>query len=238
MFIKLPLFLVTLFFLGCGAKTIPPDISTHSKTLELNADEGLMIVLEEYEYEDKTEHQPADRIVRHIKMQEEIHACLAKEAKKQGIKVYEPLPILHDKSLAGHVLPIKPKSKDKVENSIKAAPNLLGVRYLVSAKINTDYDGALDFDAEGDEGVLIVGVVKQGIKRTHAILTLHDVRSGEEVDTLQISSSGKQGWTAGLAIIYIFPVPWYWPWWSMTETETCEAIGESLVSLISQVKGN
>lgn len=238
MFARFSICLLLLVACGCGAKTVAPDITSHSEKYHLEEGEGVMIILEEYNYDDKYEDEPSERIVKHHGMQTAIQKCLAKAAKKHGVTVHEPGPLLHDPLLVEHEVQKNNNLDKQTHRPQKLAHNLLGVRYLVSTTIKTSFLGDTDFVAEGDKGAMLLGAAKTGTKSTDAKLTIHDVNTGEQVETLWIKSKGKQGWTAGLAVIWILPVPWYWPWWSMTEYETCEAIGKTVINLVSPLKDN
>ena len=233
MFTRFSLCILLLILCGCGAKTVAPELSTHIDRFMLNKGEGVVIILDEYNYDGKYEDELSERIIKHIKMQEEIQKCFAKAAKKSGLIVNSPISLLHDPLLDGYGAQKDIRRDIELQNELKGPNNLLGIRYLVSTKIETFYSGETDFAADGDKYVLIVGAAKTGTKSTKANLTIHDIKTGDQVDTLWINSSGKQGWTAGVAVLYILPVPWYWPWWSMTETETCTAIGETVVKMFS-----
>ena len=238
MFTRFSFCLLLLILAGCGAKTVAPELSTHVDKFKLSEGEGVIITLDEYTYDGKYEDELSERILKHIKMQQDIQKCFAKAAKKSGLIVNSPISLLHDPLLGGYGAQKDIRRGNEPKNELKGPNNLLGMRYLVSTKIETFYSGDTDFAAEGDEYILIVGAAKTGTKSTKANLTIHDIKTGDQVDNLWINSSGKQGWTAGVAVLYILPVPWYWPWWSMTETETCTAIGETVVKMFSPLQEN
>lgn len=119
-----------------------------------------------------------------------------------------------------------------------------GLRYLIAVDISTKKDSSFRpyIEGHGDSGggIIVLGLGEDGVKKTSIDVNVIDVKERGTAKISNISSSGNQGWTAGMGVLYasgsiplILPLPYIAPWISFTETKACNTFGEYIVDLVT-----
>jgi hypothetical protein len=229
---------------GCGAKdAIVLKPVEHKEIVKLGEDEAISVMLGKYDHYDV--YSTAKTAKRRARVENKLEHCIYKAAKKNKppvrviptgiIKEY----IAQNYNYTNFAEATSPKILKTLQNPITSEDiKTTGLRYLVVIDVATDKNYSdVEFygDIESSEGMAlgIMGLAKDGIKKTSASLHIIDVRRRLEAGQITLSSSGSDGWTAGIVLFVIIPIPYYFPWWSLTEAEICDALGEQVVDIVT-----
>jgi len=241
---KLLLPILTLSLLiGCGAKT-EVTLKPAPASLPIQSNEAIAILLGSYEhYKLKEADDPSLAAEKHANLEDRLDHCLARAAASHDPPIRTiPNPVIRDYLAQIYDLHRFDMETADLLSALKRPDGIggierTGLRYLVVADVETDRNSRLEpiFEAEGGGGggCCILGVGEMGDRKSRVTLKIIDLRALSEAGGLHIESGGKHGWMAGVGIVIIIPVPYYIPWWAMTETEACDALGKSVIQSLT-----
>lgn len=227
------LLVLTFLIVGCSAQK--PAVSDDN--------EAVGIILGGYShYKSGSKIDTADE---RGELEEKLERCLVKDARNSTT----PIRIISAKVIKEnleHHFDLTQFDETTIDTVIEAlqtknASEVLkktGLRYLVIVDIETNEHHPTTkpyFEAAGDSGggIALLGTTQESTKFTSASLHLIDINLGYETEYISLSSSGDDGWTAGVFVLLILPIPYYIPWWTATESKVCDEIGDKIVGLIN-----
>lgn len=239
-YIAVLLVICSVVFLGCGAKEpiVSSKLTGQEEISALSSDEAIGFILGRYHFYDGYSHVDTEK--KRDDLETKLERCLKKSAGQRR----PPIKVLSTETIKNHL------DQDYGFNDFaKATPFELvgrlqapgrswdiintGLRYLITIDINTYKSFHYEPYGDAEEGLMLLGLAKDGTKTTSIDVSVIDVKERAVVEEIDISSSGNQGWTAGVLMVYVLPVPYFFPWFSLTEAEVCNTFGEQIVELIA-----
>jgi hypothetical protein len=248
-YITAALLSVLLITAGCGAKDASVFKSEKNKEIaEIGEDEAVGLILGKYDFFNS--FSKLDTSQKREALELRLERCLEKAAKQSRphIKVVSASTIKKQIAHDYGFTDFSGTTSAELINTLRSSGTSWdveksGLRYLVAVDFVTekghpyvDAYNLVETGSMGSAGAYAfgpMGVVKEHTKKTTAHLNIVDVRRKLEAGEVNISSTGDQGWSAGLFMFFFLPVPYYFPWWSLTETEVCGTFGEQIVQLIA-----
>jgi len=236
------LLLMALLLSGCGAKTKVP-YQLPAGALPLKQTEAIALLLGRYDHFEFAEHGSRFTAEKRADLETRLGNCLEKAATDHEPPI-RTIPTHVVKNYLKQIYGFDdfPNAYSRLIPALKNPPTeggieRTGLRYLVIADFHTDETSSIEpvLKAEGGNGggICLLGMTDTGNRQSNAELQVIDIPNRSNPGSIGIDSSGKQGWAAGVCICIIIPIPYYLPWWSMTETEVCDALGSSVVTSIA-----
>lgn len=245
------LLIFSFVLFGCGAKeaTVFTSSEWQEEIDTIGSDEKIGLLLGKYDYLDG--NSPADKNDEREDIETKLEKCLKRSAGTRR----PPIHILPTDSIKQRLSQdygltdfANTTPTDLVSKLQTATPSRdilkSGLRYLIAVDITTKKDSSLRpyIEGHGDSGggIIVLGLGEDGIKKTSIDVNVIDVKERGMAKISSISSSGNQGWTAGMGVLYasgsmplILPIPYIAPWISFTETKACNTFGEYVVDLVT-----
>lgn len=230
---------IPLFFYGCGAKTAVIEKEYHLESLDISPSETIAVVLGEYKDND-FEKLPDDKKAKtRVSLEKKFSDCLFQNAKRKNKQITitpseAARKVLYDTyGIEQFDVPISNIIDDIKNRSPSSEPINKIVRYLLIIDVKTSKLGSVEPTLDGSGGAFVLGMAKDGQRQTQAKVHVVDLFNYSEIEHLNSASNGKEGWATGVMVFIIIPVPYYVPWWSDTESEVCESIGQAIADMIA-----
>jgi len=235
----LPVLMALLLLGGCGAKTRITG-QNQADLLPLEKDEAIAVLLGTYSHDQFLDQDPQFIARKRTAFENRLENCLETEALKRNARIRViPARVVRDYLFQNYGIDDFEKPAARICDDLQhpgtnGAIEKTGLRYLVIADVATQKSSKLEptfaGGGSGGAGIALLGLEKEGTREITAELHVIDVHNCREADTIELSSIGKEGWAAGVFIFIILPIPYYVPWWSLTETEICQAFGSSVLN--------
>jgi ribosomal protein L21E len=227
------LVLVLLITFGCGAK----EPSTWHKygryeEIPLGPEEAVAVLLINYDHNDLRSDDKAEQKAIKARKEKKFEKCIESVAVNRN----PPIKMLSIELVKKNLFADVDFSSEVNENDIlqrlssqevsKRAYELglsfLGIMDIKTTEIDMSESPSGDFT-----------VISEDIKSTYAKTYVYDLLRGRFVDRVDLHSTGKEGYTAGVAAGRFAIVPFYFPYWAFTEDEVCGSIGKHIFDIFS-----
>lgn len=224
----------TILLTSCGAKEPSPwHKYGRYEEITLWPEEAVAVLLINYDHYDLRSDDKAEQKAIKARKEKKFEKCIESVAAKRTPPInmlsteYVKKTLFADVDFSGEVnendILQRLSSQEVSQRAHELGLSFLGIMDIKTTAIDTSESPSGDFYFTSED-----------IKSTYAKLYVYDLLRGRFVDRVDLHSTGKEGYTAGfMSGPGGLPVPFFVPYWSLTEDEVCYSIGKHLFDIFS-----